>query len=224
MIEKTGPTIYKGESIYKTGAGGGGPFPRLILHSDNTDKNTGWRVGENEILAGTTGMYGINTGLATYSLCPHINNAKKIYCKYQINFTTGVGGNSFRILDTDFEESYRLFTNWIYTDGDFSAYLKNGSTSIYSYERFIRFHINEEYKIENLLDVENEKFTININNVKLIDASIDKSLLSLNRYIPAWGMVPNYSTLLFSNGVKFNRSEFSYKLDGVEQIPQETLE
>lgn len=217
------PTIYKAPNVYKQ-FGGGGPFPKLVFRSNNDTEQNGWRFGVNEVLAGRTGGYSINTGLATYALCPYINNAKKIYCKYLINFTDGPGGNSFRILDTDFEEGFRLFTNWLYTDGDFSAYLKNGSTTVYSFERFAHFSTNQDYKIENLLDVENQKYTIKINDVKRVDSAIDKSLLNLNRYIPAWGMIPNYSYCNLPKGVKFNRTEFSYKIDGVEQLPLETLE
>lgn len=204
-------------------SGGGGPYPSLIYRTQQSDSRSGWIFGNKCCKTGVTGTYAINTGLASYSLCPIISNAKKIYVKYKLNFTTDVNSN-YRLLDTDFESGFRLFVNYVSTSYRLSFYLNNGGENIFSWENYQNIVLNTDFKFEHLLDVENGVFTTKVNDIIRINQSIDISLLNLQRYIPSFGMIPNYSTCYLPINFKFYRDEFSYKIDDVEQIPQETLD
>lgn len=203
-------------------SGGGGPYPKLYYRMSEANGGMGWTFGSNVCKTGNAGEFGINTGLATYSLCPYINNAKKIYVKYKLNFTTTF--SACRILDTDFDSGFRLFTNYIYGDGSLDFYLQNGGTNAYTFSTYTILSLNRDYKFEHLLDVENGIFTTKINDAEYIRSNVDVTLLNLQRYIPALGMRPNYATSYLPYDLKFYRDEFSYKIDDVEQIPQETLD
>jgi len=48
--------------------------------------------------------------------------------------------------------------------------------------------------------------------------------MQLERFCPAWGIRPNYTTCYLPPNFTFYRNEVEYKIDGIEQIEKETLE
>ena len=219
-------TVYNASGVYKE-AGGGGNHPLLVFgESDRSGKSDGWIFGNNCVKTGGGGAkYGISTTIASYNTCPYINNAKKIEFAFKCLWSDTIGYN-YRFYRGNLDVGFQLFVANIGTSNQLSFFLcaNDSGSAVKTYSNILTISLNTDYEFKNILDVENGKLYLYVNDNLIINDSVNISDLKLSRWVPCIGLLVDTTECTLPNGFILYRDSFTYKIDDVEQIPQETLE
>lgn len=222
MIENIGPMIYKGESIYNTGAGGGKPVPfdsdfSLLL---NGSQNSFLKINSelfNGIFAplsenqGSGILFSDNIDLSNY-------NEFEFICKCKYISKKNVGYNDKYILNR-FPTSGRLFAfAWDYSTSRFKVgYLGITQNDFLDFVYLpASFNLDTQKELKFIYNKLNGQFKFYCENILTIDVNIGVREVTTWRIDFGTETLSNYAYLF--NGDEIDLSKTSLIADGIRLI------
>lgn len=215
MIEKIGPTIYKGESIYKTGAGGGEIITRKLgdFQIFQDQQQTPDILFENGVCTCKKNYMGVVVS-EKYDISNNVDFYFKTKALWKVSALNSQGFNDKWFLNRS-NVSGRLFGLSYYADnGHF--YAGFAGQTLGTFETFIintLFDLNSYKVLEFMYNKNTGVYKIKLEGNEIFNSNIGARPLSSWQFGFGYEL-STYRYCYMSNGDGFDLNETLFKIDG----------